>query len=57
MKGEGDGERNKIFANDWKGPQFFAFTELQAYEKALIGGETSLVYLPTANFFKFFEVY
>ena len=44
MKGEGDGERNKIFANAFgRDPQFFAFYRaMQAYEKALIGGETSL---------------
>ncbi len=56
MKGEGDGERNKIFANAFgKDPQFFAFYRaMQAYEKALIGGETSLVLSPDSEFFKFF---
>ena len=56
MKGEGDGERNKIFANAFgQDPQFFAFYRaMQAYEKALIGGETSLVLSPDSEFFKFF---
>ena len=56
MKGEGDGQRNKIFANAFgRDPQFFAFYRaMQAYEKALIGGETSLVLSPDSEFFKFF---
>tara|TARA_B100000963_G_scaffold359765_1_gene388106 strand:+ start:654 stop:1529 length:876 start_codon:yes stop_codon:yes gene_type:complete len=56
MKGEGDGARNKIFANAFgRDPQFFAFYRaMQAYEKALIGGETSLVLSPDSEFFKFF---
>ena len=36
-------------------PQFFAFYRaMQAYEKALIGGETSLILSPDSEFFKFF---
>ena len=56
MKGEGDGERNKIFASAFgRDPQFFSFYRaMQAYEKALIGGETSLVLSPDSEFFKFF---
>ena len=56
MKGEGDGQRNKIFANAFgRDPNFFAFYRaMQAYEKALIGGETSLVLSPDSEFFKFF---
>jgi len=56
MKGEGDGLRNKIFADAFgRDPQFFAFYRaMQAYEKALIGGETSLVLSPDSDFFKFF---
>ena len=56
MKGEGDGLRNKIFAVAFgRDPQFFAFYRaMQAYEKALIGGETSLVLSPDSEFFKFF---
>ena len=56
MKGEGDGQRNKIFASAFgQDPQFFAFYRaMQAYETALIGGETSLVLSPDSEFFKFF---
>ena len=56
MKGEGDGLRNKIFADAFgQDPQFFAFYRaMQAYERALIGGETSLVLSPDSEFFKFF---
>ena len=56
MKGEGDGQRNKIFAQAFgQDPQFFAFYRaMQAYEKALIGGETSLILSPDSEFFKFF---
>ena len=56
MKGEGDGKRNKIFADAFgQDPDFFAFYRaMQAYEKALIGGETSLVLSPDSEFFKFF---
>ena len=56
MKGEGDGARNKIFADAFgQDPDFFAFYRaMQAYEKALIGGETSLVLSPDSEFFKFF---
>ena len=56
MKGEGDGLRNKIFADAFgKDPEFFAFYRaMQAYEKALIGGETWLILSPDSEFFKFF---
>jgi len=56
MKGEGDGLRNKIFADAFgRDAEFFAFYRaMQAYEKALIGGETSLILSPDSDFFKFF---
>ena len=56
MKGEGDGQRNKIFADAFgRDPQFFAFYRaMQSYEKALIGGDTSLILSPDSDFFKFF---
>jgi membrane protease subunit HflC len=56
MKGEGDGKRNKIFANAFgKDPEFFSFYRaMQAYETALIGGDTSLILSPDSDFFKFF---
>ena len=57
MKGEGDGQRNKIFADAFgQDPEFFAFYRaMQAYEKALIGGETSLVLSPDSEFLNFLE--
>ena len=56
MKGEGDGQSNKIFADAFgKDPQFFSFYRaMQSYEKALIGGDTSLILSPDSDFFKFF---
>ncbi len=56
MKGEGDGKRNKIFADAFgRDPDFFSFYRaMQAYEKALIGGDTSLILSPDSDFFKFF---
>ena len=56
MKGEGDGLRNKIFADAFgKDPEFFSFYRaMQAYETALIGGDTSLILSPDSDFFKFF---
>ena len=56
MKGEGDGQRNKIFAEAFgRDPEFFAFYRaMQAYENALIGGDTSMILSPDSEFFKFF---
>ena len=56
MKGEGDGRRNKIFADAFgRDPEFFGFYRaMQSYEKALIGGDTSLILSPDSDFFKFF---
>ena len=56
MKGEGDGERNRIFADAFgRDPKFFSFYRaMQSYEKALIGGDTSLILSPDGDFFKFF---
>jgi len=56
MKGEGDGIRNKIFADAFgQDPEFFSFYRaMQAYETALIGGETSFILSPDSEFFKFF---
>jgi len=56
MKGEGDGIRNRIFADAFsQDAEFFSFYRaMQAYETALIGGETSLILSPDSDFFKFF---
>jgi membrane protease subunit HflC len=56
MKGEGDGIRNKIFADAFgQDPEFFSFYRaMQAYETALIGGDATLILSPDSDFFKFF---
>ena len=56
LKGEGDGQRNKIFANAFgKDPRFFSFyRSMQSYEKSLIGKDTSLILSPDSDFFKYF---
>ena len=56
MKGEGDGQKNKIFADAFgQDPEFFGFYRaMQAYQNALIGGETSMILSPDSEFFKFF---
>ena len=56
MKGEGDGIRNKVFADAYgQDPDFFSFYRaMQAYETALIGGDTTLILSPDSDFFKFF---
>ena len=56
MKGEGDGQKNKIFADAFgQAPEFFGFYRaMQAYQNALIGGETTMILSPDSEFFKFF---
>ncbi len=56
LKGEGDGERNKIFAEAFgRDPDFFSFyRSMQSYEKSLVGKDTSLILSPDSDFFKFF---
>ena len=56
-RGEGDGLRNKIFADAFgRDPEFFSFYRaMQSYEKSLISGsETSLVLSPDSEFFRYF---
>jgi modulator of FtsH protease HflC len=56
IRGEGDGERNKVFAEAYsKDPEFFAFyRSMQAYSKSLGGGATTLVLDPAWEFLKYF---
>ena len=56
MKGEGDGQKNKIFADAFgQDPEFFGFYRaMQAYGKAFNAGETSMILSPDSEFFKFF---
>ena len=55
-RGEGDAERNRIFAEAYgKDPDFFAFyRSMQAYENGLKSGETRMVLSPKSDFFRFF---
>jgi membrane protease subunit HflC len=56
IKGEGDAERNRIFAEAFgKDPDFFAFyRSMQAYEAAFKPGETRFLVSPRSDFFRFF---
>jgi membrane protease subunit HflC len=55
-RGEGDAERNRIFAEAYNAdPQFFAFyRSMQAYETGLKATDTRLILSPTSDFFRFF---
>jgi len=55
-RGEGDAERNKVFAEAVsKAPEFFAFyRSMQAYTKSLSEPGTTLVLKPDSEFFKYF---
>jgi modulator of FtsH protease HflC len=57
MRGEGDGQRNSIFAAAFnKDPEFFAFyRSMQAYAASLHGTGTSMVLSPDSEFFNFFR--
>lgn len=56
LRGEGDAERNKVFAEAFqKDPEFFAFyRSMQAYSKSLSTDGTTLVLDPNSDFFKYF---
>jgi len=56
IRGEGDGERNRIFAEAFgKDPDFFAFyRSMQAYEAGLGHRDTRMVLRPDSDFFRFF---
>ncbi len=56
-RGEGDAERNRIFAEAYgQDPGFFAFyRSMQAYAAALKPDRTKLVLAPDSNFFRFFN--
>lgn len=57
IKGEGDAERNRIFADAFgKDPDFFAFyRSMQAYETAFRPGETRFLVSPRSDFFRYFS--
>ena len=55
IRGEGEGERNRIFADAFgRDPDFFAFYRaMQAYEAAL-RGDTRMLLRPDSDFFRYF---
>ena len=57
IRGQGDAERNKIFAEAFsQDPEFFAFyRSMQAYEEGLKSSDTRLVISPNSSFFKYFQ--
>jgi membrane protease subunit HflC len=56
-RGEGDAERNRIFAEAYgRDPEFFAFyRSMQAYEAGLRHNDTRLLLRPDTDFFRFFS--
>ncbi len=56
IRGQGDGERNRLFADAFSQDQeFFAFyRSMQAYAKSLKGEGTTLILNPDSEFFEFF---
>lgn len=57
LQGEGDAERNSIFANAFGAdPQFFDFyRSMQAYRGALDNAGTTMVLSPNSDFFRYFN--
>ncbi len=56
VRGEGDGERNRIFADAFgRDPEFFSFyRSMQAYEAGLKSTDTRLLLKPDTDFFRYF---
>ena len=56
IRGEGDGERNRIFADAFgKDPDFFAFyRSMQAYEAGMKHNDTRMLLKPDSEFFRYF---
>lgn len=57
LRGEGEGERNGIFADAFgRDPEFFEFyRSMSAYSEALKEGGTTMVLSPDSEFFRFFQ--
>lgn len=57
LRGEGEGERNAIFADAFgRDPQFFEFyRSMAAYSRALQESGTTMVLSPNSDFFRFFQ--
>jgi membrane protease subunit HflC len=56
VRGEGDAERNRIFAEAFgRDPDFFAFyRSMQAYDQAFKANDTRFVTSPGSDFFRYF---
>ena len=56
IRGEGDAERNRIFAEAFgRDPEFFSFyRSMQAYEAGLRSNDTRMLLKPDSDFFRFF---
>jgi membrane protease subunit HflC len=56
IRGEGDAERNRIFAEAYgRDPEFFSFyRSMQAYEAGLRSNDTRMLLKPDSDFFRFF---
>jgi modulator of FtsH protease HflC len=56
VRGEGDAERNRIFAEAFgRDPEFFSFyRSMQAYEAGLQAKDTRMLLKPDSEFFRFF---
>lgn len=57
LRGQGDAERNKVFAEAYsRDPEFFKFyRSLQAYQSGIAGDGTTLVLSPDSDFFKYLQ--
>ncbi|QPB21807.1 protease modulator HflC [Rhizobium sp. 007] len=57
IRGQGDAERNRIFADSFsKDPSFFEFyRSMAAYSSALSSQDTTLVLSPNTEFFRYFD--
>ncbi len=57
LRGQGEGERNKIFADAYqKDPEFFSFyRSMIAYSAALENSDTTMVLSPNSEFFSYFR--
>lgn len=56
IRGAGDAERNKIFADAFgRDPNFFSFYRtMQAYEQSMRQGDTRMIVSPNSDFFRYF---
>ena len=57
LRGEGDAERNRIFAEAFnRDPEFFEFyRSMAAYQRALENSGTTMVLSPNSEFFRYFN--